>query len=81
MVIECISKAKPNHAAVYLVKRAAGGDEMIIGMLEKYNNTRSETHPWKAWLGFGATRQYLGAFYAEEGGREAALSAIERASV
>ena len=76
--IECIDKGGAGRASVYLVKKGPGGDEMIVGMLEKYRNTRTETHPWKAFAGHGATRSYLGAFYGPTG-REDAIHAIEQA--
>lgn len=61
--------------------------EEIVGMLEKFRDTRTEHHPWKAFLGWGMSRRYLGAFYAERagwpaqpgGGRPAALAAVRLA--
>jgi hypothetical protein len=61
-----------NRPALYLVFRGAD----VIGMLEKYRDTRSERHPWKAFWGTGEKVSYLGAFYPEDGGRAAALARI-----
>ena len=60
-------------AALYLVKN---NRNIIIGLLEKYNNTRTETHPWKAFKGYGKEATFLGSFYKEEGGKQAAIDAI-----
>lgn len=69
----------PNHPydrkwTAYLVRR----DAVVVGMLTKWRDTRSTTNPWKAALAvdgiFDAT--YLGAFYAADGGRKAAITAI-----
>lgn len=57
----------------YLVMRPGGA---IVGMLEKYKNTRTEIHPWKAFLGVGGGQTFLGAFYADAGGKRAAIAAI-----
>jgi len=70
--IEWISKAN-DVCHVYLVRNENG---LIIGMLEKYRNTRTETHPWKAFQSFGAQREFLGAFYAADGGQKTALAKI-----
>jgi hypothetical protein len=45
-------------------------------MLEKYRNTRTESHPWKAFQSFGAQREFLGAFYPADGGQKTALAKI-----
>jgi hypothetical protein len=60
--------------AVYLVFVGTAADP--IGMLEKYPNTRTDKHPWKAIRGFGMGRKYIGAFYPEQGGKPAALAAV-----
>lgn len=81
-----------HEPTVYLVKdaeRLAEGDAAILGMLEKYSNTRTDTHPWKAFAGWGANRVFLGTFWNEIdldavlrgedynfGGKDAALEAI-----
>jgi hypothetical protein len=95
MIVEQIVKGTAGQASVYLVKIGPGGDEKIIGMLEKYPNTRTEKHPWKAFKGWGASREFLGAFYEEKdlagmsvgdtkdckvGGQSAAIKAIEIAT-
>jgi hypothetical protein len=80
-------RVKDRVSALYLVQR--GG--ITVGQLEKYRDSRSTKHPWKAWLGTGMGRTFLGAFYpddvpgwpvptgAQGGGRDAALAAIARA--
>lgn len=79
MTIEIHEKAREGSPAIYLVKE--GGT--VIGMLEKYRDTRTEHHPWKAYLGYGASRRHLGAFYqsragwpGNDGGRDVAINAI-----
>lgn len=82
ITIECKRKAVNKMPSLHLVKFGGVEDEHIIGLLEKYNNTRTEQHPWKAFLGWGMNTTYLGSFYPNEGGRKAALQAIlDRASV
>lgn len=75
--LEQIKEAKRGDGggspAVYLVKDTYGA---VIGMLEKYHNTRTETHPWKAFHSFGMQRSFLGAYYTDEGGKSAAIKAI-----
>ncbi len=61
--VEKVPGYEPPQPALYLVKN---GDE-IIGQMEKYRNTRYETHPWKAFLGTGHDREYVGAFYGKNG--------------
>lgn len=48
----------------------------IIGLLEKYKDTRTDKHPWKAFKGIGKNCAFLKAFYPEEGGKEAAIKEI-----
>lgn len=61
--------------------------DRVIGTLEKHRNTRTETHPWKAFHGYGFKAQFLGAFYEDRslipldddmrfGGKKAAIQAI-----
>jgi hypothetical protein len=71
--IEWVGSKATGHPDVYIVRNENG---LIIGMLEKYRNTRTETHPWKAFQSFGAQREFLGAFYAADGGQKAALAKI-----
>lgn len=66
--------ARGGESALYLVKDQDGN---VVGLLEKYPNTRTDRHPWKAFLGYGMTLKFLGAFYPEDGGRDAALGAVE----
>lgn len=77
--IESYKKAKQGSPNLYLVKNAHG---RVVGMLEKYNNTRAELHPFKAFHasnGDEVCNNYLGAFYPELGGRKAAIAAIYHA--
>ncbi len=60
----------------YLVKV----DGEIIGLLEKWKNTRTDKHPWKAFKGHGAACTFLKAFYPEEGGKDAAILAVVHAA-
>lgn len=65
---------------VYLLKC----NGTVIGTLEKYRDTRTEHHPWKAFLGTGWDREYLGGFYEPRtgwpsqpgGGKKAAIEAV-----
>lgn len=67
-------------AAWYLVEKVnLETDEVeVIGMLEKWKNTRTDKHPWKA-LGRltnpNEPRPFLGAFYSSAG-RAHALAAV-----
>lgn len=78
-----------NIAGKEPVRQLVTRNGRAIGLLEKYRNTASETHPWKAfWYlvlpgsGRHAETEYLGAFYRAEGGKRAALQAIiKRATV
>lgn len=67
--------ARNGSPALYLVFLPDGKE--AIGMLEKYRDTRTDKHPWKAFAGFGMSRTFLGSFYPNEGGKAAALLAIE----
>lgn len=69
---ELVRKGGRGSYSLYLI-RVNG---RAVGLLEKYPNTRTETHPWKAFLGVGLKADYQGAFYAEDGGKKAALDAI-----
>jgi hypothetical protein len=79
MTVEQVEKARGNsRPAVYLVKDGGA----IIGMMEKYRDTRTETYPWQAYLGTGGNPTFLGSFYRHHapdvmnGGRKAAIQAI-----
>lgn len=84
ITLEQIKKPTTQSAGLWLVKR--NSNKAIIGMLEKYRNTRTDTHPWKAFKGCGPTAHYLGAFYdtgsvpddgdTQYGGKQAAIDAI-----
>lgn len=73
MKITQVIKAKGKRASLYLVEDAFG---QILGQLEKYIDSKAQCHPWKAYKGNGMGRRFLKAFYAEDGGREAAIREI-----
>jgi hypothetical protein len=54
--------------------------DTIIGLLEKWKNTRTEKHPWKAFKGVGKACTFLKSFYPEEGGKDAAILAVVHAA-
>lgn len=54
-----IKKATSKVSGLWLLKRG----ETILGLLEKFKDTKFYYHPWKAWVGHGLTAQFLGAFY------------------
>ena len=74
-----IKKATTGSPALYEVKR----DGVLLGFLEKYLDTRDETHPWKARRpAFVAGHrpivgELVGFFYAKDGGKDAAVAALE----
>lgn len=66
-----------NNPSRHLVRR----DGVAIGLLERYRNTSTDTHPWKAFFyivppGPKVQTEYLGAFYQPQGGKRAAIQAI-----
>lgn len=73
ITVEQVEKAKGKSPALYLVKDSAG---VVLGMLEKYRNTRTDTHPWKAYRGVGRDANFIGAYYPADGGKKAALAAV-----
>lgn len=76
--VESYRKARGSSPSVYLVRL----DGRVVGLLEKFRNTRQDTHPWKAFGPRNGSTQnlLLGVFYQEDGGRKAALEAIIRAA-
>ena len=64
----------PTHSR--LVRQLVTRNGTEIGLLEKYPSSRSERHPWKAFRGIGDACKYVGAFYPEDGGKQAALAAV-----
>jgi len=72
-----VKKARAKIAALYLV--ITDGKE--IGLLEKYKNTKTETHPWKAFLGVGENAQYLGAIYGPAGKQRATNWILQEAGL
>jgi hypothetical protein len=88
LVLEQVDKATAQTSGLWLVKRG----ETILGMLEKYKDTKSYYHPWKAWVGHGLTARFLGAFYEprkgwpagddmDMSGKNGAIDAIVKAEV
>lgn len=47
-----------------------------VGFIKRYANSKTYTHPWKAFRGIGFSAKFLGSFYAKEGGKRAAIAAI-----
>jgi hypothetical protein len=83
-----IDVATAKQSGLWLVKRG----ETILGMLEKYKDSKSYYHPWKAWAGHGMTARFLGAFYEprkgwearedmDMGGKNAAINVIVNAAI
>lgn len=60
------------RANVQLVRR----NGVAIGYIEKLPNTRTEAHPWKAFVGVGMDARFIQAFYPEDGGQGAALATV-----
>jgi hypothetical protein len=88
LVLEQVDKATTKKSGLWLVKRG----ETILGLLEKYKDTKSEYHPWKAFSGHGLTARFLGSFYEPRfawdvlpdmnmSGKNGAIDAIVKASV
>jgi len=80
--IEQVQKARDGSPARFTVVNQAG---FIIGLLEKFRDNRTDTHPWKAFtyaspwkLALHTTPAvtYLGAFYNSDGGRDMAVATI-----
>ena len=77
MKIELVRKATPGSYNLYTVTNHAG---TIIGLLEKYPDTKTEKHPWKAFSGHGTNVKFLRSYYPDEGGKKAALAAVVTAA-
>ena len=61
-----------SRTRMYRVER--GGAH--LGLIEKMPQDRSTITPWKAFAGIGFNLRYLGAFFANQGGKDAAVSAV-----
>ncbi len=61
------------NPAIYLV-RVNGS---VVGMLEKWRNTKTDTHPWKAFAGYGFDSKFVGAYYGRTG-KQQAIDSITR---
>ena len=48
-----------------------------IGFITKYRDTRTETHPWKAFVGIGEHSTYLGAAYGSDGKAKAIQAIVD----
>lgn len=71
--LQKIQEASGSKCSRYLVTTNAGS---ILGMLEKWPNTRSMRCPWKAFVGVGDNVRYLGAYFPEDGGKASALAKV-----
>ena len=82
-----IEEAKAYRSGLWLVKHG----ETVLGYLEKYKNTKTDHHPWKAYAGRGLHARFLGAFYeprdgwaveseSNMGGKNGAIDAIVKAN-
>lgn len=65
-------KAARSREGLWVV--VSGGQE--VGFLTRFGRAPGECHPWKAFRGTGFQAEYLGAFYARDGGKLAAVRAI-----
>jgi hypothetical protein len=83
-----VEEARGKQSGIWLVRRG----ETILGMLEKYTDTKSYYHPWKAFVGHGLAARFLGAYYEPRkgwevredmnmGGKNGAINAIVNAAV
>lgn len=76
--VTLIDKATTWSPALYEVHQ----DRVLLGFLEKYRDSKYETHPWKAMVpAFVGGRRpmvgdMIGVFYAHEGGKQAAIKAL-----
>ena len=52
----------------------------VVGLLEKFKDTRTEKNPWKAFKGYGQECTYIGAFYKKDGGKQGAILAVLHAA-
>lgn len=88
--VQSASKSKGQPAVFLVFDHEPEGEDQPIGALEKYPDTRTEFHPYKAFLGVGVNRRYLGSFYPDRfvenpgvqiGGKRAAVQAVLNAAV
>ena len=61
------------HLARFLVKDERG---LPFGLIEKFKDDKFTTNPWKAFQGIGMSCKYIGAFYREDGYKDAAIKAV-----
>jgi hypothetical protein len=59
LILVQVDKTTAKMSGLWLVRRGA----TILGMLEKYKDTKHYHHPWKAYAGHGLTAKFLGSFY------------------
>jgi hypothetical protein len=74
LTYKLVHEAKDGNPALYLV---LWGSEKI-GLLEKYPNTKTETHPWKAYIGVGQAAEFIGSHYGKDGRSKACRAIQER---
>jgi hypothetical protein len=73
--LELLPRRNGSNLSQTLVRNADTNE--IIGLIEKFDNTRSEKHPYKAFFGIGVNIEYIGAYYPADGGKGAAIRAIK----
>lgn len=66
---------KPNYGQEQLFVVSVGSKE--IGFVTKFKNTKTDKHPWKAFVGIGVSAKFLGAYYE---GKAAAVNAVALAA-
>lgn len=64
-------RATRSKPAQYIVK--VGGSP--VGLVEKHKNSKTDKHPWKAFIGLGET-EFIGAFYPDQGGLKTAVDTV-----
>ncbi len=45
-------------------------------IIHQFFDSRTDSHPWKAFRGIGLAARFLGTFYGREGGKRAAIAAV-----
>lgn len=70
-----VRDARGARSAMFVVSL----DGVELGLLEKYRDTRTDTHPWKAFVGIGAACEFIDAWYGP-GSRIKARNAVMKAA-
>jgi hypothetical protein len=73
--LELLPRRNGSNLSQTLVRNADTNE--ILGLIEKFDNTRTEKHPYKAFFGIGANIEYIGAYFPSCGGKAAAIRAIK----